>query len=83
MMEEFRVAHGAVLELFLQKRSELMRVTFFRFRRRLVRKRSFKRGEFGASQLVVEPRGPLFFKRFHRDPSIGSAVFSARRKVST
>src|SRR5438105_6396717 len=83
MMEKFLVPHRATGEMLLQKRPELQRIALLGLGRRAVRQRSFKLRQLVAGQLAVDPRGPFFFKRFHRGPSGGFAVFSGRRKVAT
>src|SRR5437868_11392887 len=83
MMEKLLVPHRATGEMLLQKRPELQRIALLGLRRRTVRQRSFKLRQLVAGQLAVDPRGPFFFKRFHRGPSGGFAVFSGRRKVVT
>src|SRR2546430_14018849 len=83
MTEEFLVPHRPTREMLLQKCPELLRIALLGFRRRLVRQRRFKLDQLAAGELAVEPRGPFFFKRFHRGPSGGFGVFSGRRKVAT
>src|SRR5881275_61310 len=83
MTEKFLVPHRPTREMLLQKRPELLRVALLGFRRGQVRQRRFEFREIVASQLAVDPRRPFFFKRFHRGPSGGFAVFSGRKKVVT
>src|SRR2546423_6415133 len=83
MTEKFLVPHRSTREMLLQKCPELLRIALLGYRRRLVRQRRFKLDQLAAGELAVEPRGPFFFKRFHRGPSGGFGVFSGRRKVAT
>src|SRR5205814_9017249 len=83
VMKKFFISHGSTREVLLQKRSKFPGIAFLRFRRRLIRQRSFELSQLGASEFAVDPRGPFFFKRFHRGPSGGSAIFSGRTKVAT
>src|SRR3954468_1954174 len=82
-MEKLLVAHRRTRQVLLQERSELLRLTLLRFGRGAIRQRCFKFRQVIAGELAVDPRGPFFFKRFHRGPSGGSGVFSGHRKVAT
>src|SRR5438045_3796672 len=83
MMEKFLVSHGPTGEMLLQEDAEFMGIRLLGFRGRQVRQRRFELGQFMAGELAVDPRGPFFFKRFHRGPSGGFAAFFGRRKVVT
>src|SRR5436190_20034145 len=82
MMKKFLVPHRPTREVLLQKRAKLPRLALLGFSRRQVRQRRFKLSEIVTSQLAVDPRGPFFFKRFHRGPSGGFGVFYGRKKVA-
>src|SRR5881394_2349139 len=83
MTEKFLISHRPTREMLLQKSTELLLFALLGFGRGQVRQRRFKFREIVASQLAVDPRGPFFFKRFHRGPSGGFAAFFGRRKVVT
>src|SRR3954469_7535746 len=82
-MKKFLVPHCVTGEVLLQKRPELLRLTLLGLGRSTIGQRRFKLRQVVAGQLAVDPRGPFFFKRFHRGPSGGSGVFSGHRKVAT
>src|SRR6266576_1763622 len=83
MTEKFLISHRPIREMLLQKRPERLRFALLGFGRGQVRQRRLKFREIVASQLAVDPRRPFFFKRFHRGPSGGFAVFFWRRKAGT
>src|SRR3954449_12492834 len=83
MMEKFLVSHGPTGEMLLQEDAEFMGIRLLGFGGGQVRQRRFELGQFMAGEFAVDPRSPFFFKRFHRGPSGGFAVFFERRKGAT
>src|SRR3981081_864376 len=81
MAEEISVAERH--RLLAQERTDLFGSLLFRFSRSPIRERGQELLEFTALELVVDPGRPLFLKRFHKHPSIGSAVFCAHKIVAT
>src|SRR2546430_7345296 len=69
--------------LLAQVRTGLFGSVLFRFSRSPIQEGSNDLLEFAARLLVVNPGCPLFLKRFHKHPSIGSAVFCAHKTVAT
>src|ERR1041385_9267969 len=83
MTKEFLIPPCPTRKMLFQERAELLRVALLGFGRGQIRQRRFKFRQIVASQLAVDPRRPFFFKRLHRGPSGGSAVFCGRKKVAT
>src|SRR5438477_2293753 len=81
MIKEIGV--GQRNSLFAQKGTELFCTLLFSSGRSSIGKRGKELLEFATCQLVVDPGRPLFLKRFHKHPSIGSAVFCAHKIVAT
>src|SRR2546430_13004539 len=69
--------------LLAQVRTGLFGSVLFRFSRSPIQEGSNDLLEFAARLLVVDPGRSLFLKRFHKHPSIGSAVFCAHKIVAT
>src|SRR5438270_3785256 len=67
--EKFLVTHRLGSQLLLQERAESLRAAFFGAGHFQIRKRLLKGEQFFAAQLIIEPGGPFFFKRFHTRPS--------------
>src|SRR5213595_3580725 len=83
MTKKFLIPHRPTRKMLLQKRTERLLFALLGFGRGQIRQRRFEFREIVASQLAVDPRRPFFFKRFHRGPSGGFAVFCGRKKVVT
>ena len=83
MMKKLFVPHGARLQLFLEERAEFKRVVLLGQRRRRIVERCFELRALRLAQLVIDPGGPFFLKRFHKHLATNSAASCARRRGAT
>src|SRR3954467_11608069 len=81
MTKKISIAQGH--RFFAQERTKLFRAMLLRFSRSSIRERGQEVLKLTTSQLVVDPGCPLFLKRFHKHPSIGSAISCAHKIAGT